>query len=74
MPDWADDKEDAWEALVMRWLGNDPEFNVVSVRNKANHGTEGTHSGGNRNHNRFKEKIVYIYMEQPEFIFPHVPT
>ena len=63
MPDWADGKEDAWEALVSRWVGDDPEFDVVSKRNKANRGTERTHSGENLNHHRFKEKLVYIYME-----------
>ena len=61
MPDWADDKEDAWEALARRWVGEDPEFDAVSKRNKANRGHGGTHSGGNRNHGRYKEKLVYIH-------------
>ena len=63
MPDWADGKENAWEALVSRWVGDDAEFDAVSKRNKANRGTEGTHSGGNLNHHRFKEKLVYVYIE-----------
>ena len=62
MPDWCDGKEDAWAASVRRWVGEDEDFNAVSARNKANCGNEGTHSGGNRNHDRFKEKMVYIYM------------
>ena len=70
MPDWDDDKEDAWDALVTRWVGGDPEFDAVSQRNKANRGTEGTHIAGSRNLFRFKEKLVYIYMERPPFIFP----
>ena len=63
MPDWADRREDAWAALAARWVGENPEFHAVSQRNKANRGTEGTHSGGNLNHHRFKEKPVYIYIE-----------
>jgi hypothetical protein len=74
MPHWADDKEDAFEALVMRWLGQDPDFEAVSQRNKQNRGREGTHSGGSRNHGNFKENMVYIYMEQPAFISPHVTS
>ena len=74
MPDWADDKEDAYEALVMRWLGLDPDFNAVSKRNKKNRGSKGTHRAGSRNHDCFKEKMVYIYMEQPAFISPHVSS
>ena len=74
MTDWADGKEAAWDALVTRWVGGDPEFNAVSQRNKANRGTEGTHIAGSRNIFRFKEKLVYIYMERPPFISPHVST
>ena len=74
MPDWAEEKEDAWEMLAKRWVGEDPDFNAVSMRNKANRGHEGTHSAGNRNHDRYKEHVVYIYMEQPSFISCHVPT
>ena len=70
MPDWADGKEAAWDALVTRWVGGDPEFDAVSQWNKANRGTEGTHIAGSRNIFRFKEKLVYIYMERPPFIFP----
>lgn len=63
IPDWAERKADAWEVLVSRWVGEDPEFAVVSERNRENRGSEGTHSAGNRNHFLFKEKLVYIYME-----------
>jgi len=69
MPDWADGKEDAWDALVRRWVGEDEDFSAVSQRNKANRGSEGTHSAGNRNHFLFKDKMVYIYMERRAFIF-----
>ena len=68
MPSWADDKEDAYEALIMRWLGLDPDFEAVSRRNKKNRGSEGTHRVGIRNHHRFNEKMVSIYMEQPALI------
>jgi len=61
MPDWADGKEDAWEALVARWCGEDEEFNALSERNKKNRGDGGTHRAGNRDIARFKEKQVYIY-------------
>lgn len=74
MPQWCDGKQDAFEALVMKWLGEDADFKVVSERNKANRGLEGTHSGGSRSHDRYKEHLVHIYMEQPAFISPHVPT
>jgi hypothetical protein len=74
IPLWADNKEDAWEALVDLWLGEDPDFNAVSERNKDNRGSEGTHSAGSRNLDRYQEKMVHIYMEQPAFISPHVPT
>ena len=60
-PKWADNKEDAWEALVTRWVGGDPEFDALSKRNRANRGKEGTHSAGNRNIDRFKKKLVYIW-------------
>ena len=74
MPGWANGKEDAWEALAKRWLGEDAEFKAVSLRNQANRGDEGTHCAGNRNHDRFKAKMVCIYMERPAFISRHVPT
>ena len=57
-PDWAERKEDGWEVLVTRWVGGDPEFEALSQRNKKNRGTGGTHSGGNRNLDRYKEKLV----------------
>ena len=74
MPLWADGKDDAWEALAKRWTGEDAEFAAVSARNKKNRGTDGTHSGGNLNHGRFKERLVCIYMELPAFISRHIAT
>jgi hypothetical protein len=76
MPTWADGKEDAFEMLAKRWVGEDVEFAAVSEQNRRNRGKEGTHSAGNRSHGRYKEKLVctYIYMERPAFISPHVPT
>lgn len=53
----AEEKEDVWEALVTRWVGGNPEFDAVSRWNKANRGDQGTHSGGNRNLDRYKEKL-----------------
>lgn len=61
MPDWADGREDAWEALVTRWVGGDAEFDAVSKRNKINRGSEGTHSAGSRNHHMVKQKLVCIH-------------
>jgi hypothetical protein len=55
-------KEDGWKALAAMWVGENPEFNAVSERNRRNHGKEGTHVQGNRNHDRYKEHLVYIYM------------
>ena len=74
IPQWCDGKEAAFEALVMRWLGEDADFNAVSERNKANRGTEGTHSAGSRSTDRYRLHMVHIYMEEPAFISPHVPT
>lgn len=74
MPDWAYGKEEAWEALTARWRGEDAEFNALSARNKANRGSGGTHRAGNMDHGRFKEKLVYIYIEQTPFISSLVPT
>ena len=61
IPDWAEHKEDAWEALVTRWVGGNPDFDAVSKRNNANRGDQGTHSGGNRNLDRYMEKLVYTW-------------
>ena len=74
MPQWAYGKADAWEALAKRWLGQDADFKAVSERNKANRGTEGTHNAGSRSTDRYRMHMVHIYMEQPAFISPHVPT
>ncbi|KAK1630239.1 hypothetical protein QYE76_004554 [Lolium multiflorum] len=45
MPLWCENKEDAFEALVARWVGEDADFNAKSARNKANRGTGGTQCG-----------------------------
>jgi hypothetical protein len=63
MPSWADEKEDTFAVLARRWVGEDAEFAALSERNRRNRGKEGTHSAGNRNHDRYKEKLVYIYIE-----------
>ena len=73
-PSWAYGKDDAWRALVSRWAGEDPAFKALSERNKLNRGSGGTHRAGARNHDRFKAKLVYIYMTHSSFISPHVPT
>jgi hypothetical protein len=70
-PDWAYGKEEAWRALTARWRGEDEEWNAVSERNKANRGSGGTHRAGNLGSERYKARLVYTYMEQPAFIFPH---
>jgi hypothetical protein len=54
-------KDDGWKELEMMWVGGNPEFNAVSERNRRNRGKEGTHVQGNRNHDRYKEHLVYIY-------------
>jgi hypothetical protein len=60
-PLWPDEKVEAWKELALRWMGKNKAFNNVSSRNKANCSTEGTHNAGNRNHDRFKAKMVFIY-------------
>nr|XP_051229239.1 uncharacterized protein LOC127347050 [Lolium perenne] len=55
MPLWCENKEDAFEALVARWVGEDADFNAKSVRNKANRGTGGTHSAGSRSTERYRK-------------------
>lgn len=69
---WCEHKEDAFEVLASRWIGEDPDFEAVSKRNKKNRGSMGTHSAGSRNHGLFKKHLVYIYMEQPSFISHNV--
>ena len=56
--------------MATKWVGSDPDFVAVSQRNKANRGSEGTHSAGSLNFFRFKERLVCIYMERHAFIFP----
>nr|XP_051211707.1 uncharacterized protein LOC127329212 [Lolium perenne] len=51
----SENKEDAFEALVARWVGEDADFNAKSARNKANRGTGGTHSAGSRRHRALRE-------------------
>jgi hypothetical protein len=67
---WADKKEEAWKELALRWMGKNPAFNDVSSWNKANCGTEGTHNAGNRNHDRFKAKMVFISPQTTYIYFP----
>jgi hypothetical protein len=74
MPLWCENKEDAFEALVARWVGEDADFNAKSTRNKANRGTGGTHSAGSRSTERYRKHKVHIYMEQLAFISPHITT
>jgi hypothetical protein len=47
--------------LVDRWLGDDAEFAAKSSKARANHGKDGTHGQGNRNHWGFKAMKVYLY-------------
>ena len=69
-PQWAYGKDDAWEALVSKWLGHDPAFNALSTRNKAYRGHGGTHCAGAHNHDRHKAKLVYIYAWTNLHLFP----
>jgi hypothetical protein len=43
MPEWCNNKDEAFEALAKRWLGADKGFTAVSKRNRENRGSEGTH-------------------------------
>jgi hypothetical protein len=64
VPEWAEAYREAWEELVrMRWLRTDEEFAAVSMQNLDNRGDGGTHCVGNRSFDRFKGKMVCIYME-----------
>jgi hypothetical protein len=59
VPEWAENKRDAFEAVVRgRWLLEDEEFRARAEQNKSNRGEDGTHCAGNRNYDRFKEKMV----------------
>lgn len=42
------------------WVGEDAKFAAMSMINKANRGTDGTHRQGNRNHWRHKKLHVYL--------------
>ena len=74
IPNWADQKKVAFLELIKNWRGDNPEFKAVSDRNKANRGSEGTHSAGSRSADRYQQHMVHIYMEQAQFISLHVPT
>lgn len=75
VPDWAKGHLDAWEEVVRtRWLREDEEFAAVARRNAENRGDGGTHCAGNRSFDRFKGKIVCIYIERPAFISRDVST
>ena len=74
IPDWADQKKEAFKELIKNWRGENPDFNAVSDRNKANRGIEGTHSAGSRSADRYQQHMVHIYMEQAQFFSLHVPT
>ncbi|KAI4985327.1 hypothetical protein ZWY2020_017957 [Hordeum vulgare] len=63
-PDWAYGKEEAWTALIARWRGEDEEWNALSERNKANHGSGGTHRAGNLGSERYKA----ILAEDPNYL------
>jgi hypothetical protein len=69
MPDWAVGKEEAWRALTARWRGEDEEWNAVSARNSRNRGSGGTHRGGNLSSERYRAKLVRIYIKQPPINF-----
>jgi hypothetical protein len=60
MPEWAHNKQEAFDALAQRWLGIDEDFTAVSERNKANRGSWGTHGAGSRNTDRYKENLVHM--------------
>ena len=74
IPDWATYKKPAFKELIKKWRGEDPEFNAISDRNKANRGNEGTHHAGSRSADRYQQHVVHIYMEQAHFFPLHVPT
>ena len=65
-------REDAWAAVMKRWLREDAEWNAVSQRNKANRGNVGTHSAGACPLTLYQKKLVY--MEKPASISPNIPT
>ena len=52
IPEWADQKKEAFRELIKNWRGENPDFNAMSDRNKANRGNEGTHSAGSRSADR----------------------
>jgi hypothetical protein len=60
MPDWCNNKDEAFEALAQRWLVADEGFTTVSEWNRGKCGTEGTHSAGSRSSDRYRENLVHI--------------
>jgi hypothetical protein len=60
MPEWCNNKDEAFEALATRWINVDEEFTAVSERNRENHGSEGTHSARSRNSDCYRENLVHI--------------
>jgi hypothetical protein len=59
MPEWAHNKQEAFEVLAQRWLSEDEGFTAVSERNKANRGSGGTHNAGSRNTDCYKDNLVH---------------
>ena len=73
IPEWADQKKETFRELIKNWRGENPDFNAMSDRNKANRGNEGTHSAGSRSADRYQQHMVHIYMEELNlfpFMFP----
>jgi hypothetical protein len=60
MPEWCNNKDEAFDALAKRWLDVDEEFTTMSERNKENRGSEGTHSVGSRSSDRYRENLVHL--------------
>ena len=54
--------------LVKNWVGENPDFKAVSDRNKANRGTQGTHTAGSSSTDRYRLRLVHIKLEQAAFI------
>ena len=67
---------DAWEEVARNEVaqGRRRSLQPVAKRNAINRGDGGTHCAGSRNFERFKAKLVCIYMERPAFNSRHVPT
>ncbi|XP_071681120.1 uncharacterized protein [Lolium perenne] len=58
VPHWADNnKRAAFMELVKNWVGENPDFKAVSDRNKANRGSQGTHTAGSSSTDRYRERL-----------------